>query len=193
MMLRSFALAVLCLPFLLAPARAAAPEWKVGFSQSALGFTGTVMGAKFKGTIQKYAPAIRFDPDHPETCAIAVDIDMTSISTGDKDRDKTSTTPEWLDPAHFPKAQFKADSCKKTGDKAYEADGTLMIKGVSAPIAVLFTLDLIAKADPPQAHVKGTATLDRSKFNLGTGEWTDTSVVANEVTVEFDLVAYQGK
>jgi polyisoprenoid-binding protein YceI len=169
------------------------PRWNIGVNQSTLGFSGTQMGAKFTGTVGKFAADIRFNLDHPETGSVAVDVDTASISTGDKDRDKSIGTPEWFDLAHFPKAQFKSDTFRKTGDKSYEGAGALTIKGISVPITLSFTIDPVAKSDPPSAHVKGTAVLDRSKFHLGTGDWADPSVVANEVTVTFDLTAYQAK
>lgn len=186
---------VLILAFMLsAPsAHAEAPAWDVSMTQSSLTFTGKQMGTPFNGAVGKFKADVRFDPDHPESGHAVVDIDATTIGTGDTDRDKTAATPAWFDFTRFPAARFAADSFKKTGSNAFEAHGTLTIKNVSVPIVVPFTFTPVLPSDKPQARVKGTATLDRSKFGLGTGEWADTSVIANEVTVAFDLVAYTKK
>jgi polyisoprenoid-binding protein YceI len=35
----------------------------------------------------------------------------------------------------------------------------------------------------------GAVTVKRSQFDIGTGEWKDTSVVADDVTIKFHIVA----
>lgn len=35
----------------------------------------------------------------------------------------------------------------------------------------------------------GTLPIKRSQFDVGTGEWKDTSVVADEVVIKFHIVA----
>ncbi len=35
----------------------------------------------------------------------------------------------------------------------------------------------------------GVLPIKRSTFNIGTGEWKDTSIVADEVQIKFHLVA----
>ena len=188
---RSLAGLLVMLP--LAANAAEAPKWDVSMTQSALGFAGKQMGAPFTGTIAKFKPEIRFDPAHPELSHVTVDVDVTSIATGDADRDKSVGTQDWFDFANFPAARFASDSFKKTGEGQFEAAGTLTIKGVSVPVVVPFTFTPISASDMPRARVKGTARLDRTAFGLGLGEWKDPGVIANEVTVTFDLVAYKQK
>src|SRR4051812_25562508 len=100
--LRIFFVVLMMMP--LAASAAEAPKWDVSMTQSALGFAGTQMGAGFTGTIAKFKPEIRFDPAHPELSHVTVDIDVTSIATGDADRDKSVGTPDWFDFAKFPAA-----------------------------------------------------------------------------------------
>jgi polyisoprenoid-binding protein YceI len=85
-----------------------------------------------------------------------------------------------------------ADSFRKTGEGAYEANGNLTIKGITVPVLLPFTIKLedVKDIGMTRARVKGSAVLDRSKFGLGKGEWADPSVIANEVTVDIDLTAY---
>jgi len=182
---------------LLAPAAYAAtaplaPEWNISMSASGVTFRGKQMGTEFKGTISKYKPEIHFDADHLDHSAVTVDFDMSSLSTGDKDRDATAVTAEWFDLPHYPIARFTAEKFKKTGDNAYEVDGTLTIKGVAVPLNFPFTITFgTVSSGAGKAHIKGSVTLDRSKFSLGIGQWADTSVIANDVVVDVDLMAYE--
>lgn len=178
--------------FCLLPAPAFALPWSVIPGQSTFTFTATQMGQAFTGVVQKYQADIDFDPDKAAG-RVTVDIDIASLGTGDKDRDRTIPAPEWFDTPHFPAARFAADSFRKTGPGAFEAEGTLTIKGISVPVAVPFTFEKVEGSALSQARVKGHVTLDRSKFRLGTGDWADTSVIANEVAVDFTLVALPKK
>jgi polyisoprenoid-binding protein YceI len=177
-----------------APAAATqAQKWNVSYNQGYLSFTGTQLGTPFKGMIQKYAADIRFDLQHPEKNRVVVDIDLSSLSTGDKDRDKAASAPAWFDLARFSTARLTADSFKRLNDKDWQGEGTLTIKNISAPVSLSFTLETVPGSNPVQARVKGSSTLDRSVFGLGTGEWKDTNIIANKVGVEFFLVAYAQK
>lgn len=172
-------------------AEAALPQhWTLSASHSTVTFTGQQMGKSFQGSFTRFSTEIYFDPEKLDESSIKADFDLSGLSTGDKDRDKTVSTPDWFDLARFPTARFEARGFKHLEKNQYEAVGTLTIKDVSVPIVLPFTLD-IDKSDPTnhKATVKSHIMLDRSKFGLGVGQWADTSVIANEVAVNIDLVA----
>jgi polyisoprenoid-binding protein YceI len=149
------------------------------------------MGSAFRGAVTKFNPDIFFDPEHPEKSHATVEIDVSGITTGDKERDASLFIKDWFDLAEFPTARFASDSFKRTGKNTYEAPGTLTIKSVSVPVVLPFTIEMTAPGQGlKKAHVKGSVVLDRSKFHLGQGEWADPGVIANNVTVDIDLTAY---
>lgn len=168
-----------------------APKWTVVNASSVISFRGRQMGTEFKGALQRYQSEVYFDIDRPERSRATFEFDLAGLSTGAKDRDLAAASKEWFDLASFPTATFVADSFTKTGEGAYTARGNLTIKGVSVPLTVPFTID-IDREDKTllRAKVRGSVTLDRSSFGLGTGQWADTSVIANEVIVDFDLYTY---
>lgn len=174
------------------------PAWTIRQADSRITFRATQMGKDFEGAIGRYTHDIRFDPAHPETASAKITVDVSSLLTGDKDRDSALPAKEWFDSKSFPSAVFVSDLFKSVGERdglpAFEASGTLTIKGVSLPVVLPFTLALKPMDEVEKglksAHVRGTLTIDRTAFNLGGGEWADPSVIGHNVTVAIDLTAF---
>ncbi len=89
------------------PARAA--NWVVDAAHSRLGFSGVQVGAPFKGEFRKYDAKISFDPEHPESAHLVVNIDMASVRTGDAQRDEALPQADWFDVAKFPDRNLRSN------------------------------------------------------------------------------------
>lgn len=174
-----------------APAPAVtAPKWDVLAEKSSITFHGKQMGTDFDGVINKFKPDIHFDENDLEHSKVTVDIDINSIDGKDPERNKSIKGSDWFDTDHFPTARFETTKIVKTGDGAFTASGNLTIRGVTVPIELPFTLahESIGFGQD-RAIMTGMVTLDRSKFQLGTGDWADPSVIANEVPVDIKVTA----
>lgn len=183
--------ALLFLAIVVSATAAAAKDWNYRPDNSSITFTGKQMGQVFTGRFERFAPQINFDPDHLPDSKVTVSIDTTSLKTGESERDDTTKGPEWFDIKKFPIATFETKSFRRIDSKNYEADANLTIRDVTIPVTLPFTLD-VARNDSDKeetATVDGTIILDRSKLKLGTGDWADASVIANEVTVKVHLTA----
>lgn len=163
----------------------AANVWVVDPAHSHLGFSGTQLGALFKGEFHTYDAAIVFDPAHPENAHVTVNIDMATARTGDTQRDAALLQTDWFDTARFPKATFEATGFRSKGNGAWETPGTLSIHGVRKEVLLPFTLAL----DGVTAHAKGRLELTRTSFGVGQGTWSSGQWVALEVGVDLDLIA----
>jgi polyisoprenoid-binding protein YceI len=166
-------------------AQANAATWIVNTSKSKLGFSGTQTGTQFKGTFSRFAAEIAFDPDRLDVSHLKVTVELASASTGDQQRDIALPGKDWFDVSHFPQAQFESNAIRKTGDSAYEAAGTLTIRGVSQNVALPFDLVI----DGSSANAKGHLTLVRTGFGIGQGPWSTGQWVALEVNVFVDIAA----
>ena len=89
----------------------------------------------------------------------------------------------WFNVAKFPQASFKSSRIKAAGAGKFEVAGKLQIKGKTSDI-VLPVQIVQTGAD---ATASGSFVIKRLDFGIGEGEWADTSVVANDVTVKFKL------
>jgi cytochrome b561 len=165
-------------------------KWNVLHDKSSLSFRPKQMGTEFKGTFESFTADIAFDPANLAGSKAVVTIPITSARTGASDRDENLKAPDWFDVLKFPEARFETTSFVKKSDTSYVAEGTLTIKGVSLPVTLPFTLNIATRADGLKtATVDGAVTLDRSKFSVGVGQWTDVSIIANDVPVDVHLVA----
>lgn len=165
-----------------------AADWTLASGNGTLGFSGTQTGKAFEGHFGKYDGTISFDPAHPESGHAKITIDMSSAATGDSQRDGALPGHDWFDIKAFPLAVFEVNDFKSKGGNAYDAEGTLTIKGVSKPVTLPLTIDISGST----AHAKGRLQLVRSTFNVGIGPWTTGQWVALEVGVDVDVTAHGG-
>jgi cytochrome b561 len=183
-----------CITLLLPLPALAVQQWNVIHEKSSISFHPKQMGTPFDGAFDRFPTTIFFDPDHLSDSKVTAEIDITSAHTGAPDRDDNMKGKDWFDAKQFPTAKFESKSIRKTGENAYEAEGTLTIRDVAVPVTLPFKL-VISKneAGDVSAVMDGSITLDRSKFKLGVGQWADTSLVANEVPVDIHLYALANK
>jgi polyisoprenoid-binding protein YceI len=188
-MIRTSIFAAAAASLLLAGGAAQGATWIVDKPHSRLGFKGAVEGAGFDGTFHNWDAQISFDPKALASAKVVVTVDLTQTTTGDADRDQSLPTDEWFAVKRFPRASFTATRFVDRGGGHYEADGVLSLKGVSRPVVLPFTLAITGGT----AHMVGTAALDRTAFNVGSGKWSTADEVAKAVTVTVDLTAHAGK
>ncbi|WP_212377310.1 YceI family protein [Acetobacter persici] len=167
------------------PLSALSADWTLDPAHSTLAFSGKQTGTPFSGHFGAFDGTISFDPEHPEAGQAHVTIVLSSGVTGDRQRDGALPGKDWFDVAHFPSAIFDARNFRATGGNAYEAVGTLTIRGISKPVTLPFTLDINGSA----LHVKGHLDLVRSAFGVGQGPWATGQWVALEVGVDLDITA----
>jgi polyisoprenoid-binding protein YceI len=166
----------------LAPALAEpATATRLVADKSQIAFVSKQMGVPVEGTFKKFDAQVAFDPRKPEGGTVALQIDTGSASLGVPMSDAELPKPPWFDTAHFPQASFQSSAIKALGDGRFEMAGKLTIKNISRPITVPVSIA------PAGAHAvaSGSFTIQRLDYKVGAGEWTDTSVVGNEVLVRF--------
>lgn len=152
---------------------------------SRLGFTARMNGEAIVGRFGSWTGAIVFDPLALDASSIRVTIDLASASTEDGQRDTMLQGSDFFDTAAHPRAVFASRTIRALGGNRYAADGTLSLHGMTRPVALGFTVDI---ADT-RARAKGTATIDRTRFGVGSGEWAATDQIAAEVAIDFEITA----
>ena len=157
--------------------------WAIDYQDSFIKFTGDQAGAEFVGEWQQWQADIQFDSEQLSKARFNVTINPSSGFTQDQERDDTIRSGEFFDIAQFPNASYQASVFNKT-DAAYEASGLLTMKGFSAPAVLSF--EVIKEGST--TVLLGTASLDRLKWNIGSGDWADTSWVGQTVLVEVRVV-----
>ncbi|WGT61473.1 YceI family protein [Variovorax paradoxus] len=149
--------------------------------KSQIAFVSKQMGVPVEGTFKKFDAQVAFDPRKPEGGTVALQIDTGSASLGVPMSDAELPKPPWFDTAHFPQASFQSNAIKALGDGRFEMAGKLTIKNIARQVTVPVS---IAPAGG-YAVATGSFTIQRLDYKVGDGEWTDTSVVGNDVQVRF--------
>ncbi|MDG2521083.1 YceI family protein [Caulobacter segnis] len=158
--------------------------WTVSKS-STLGFSTSWGGEAVEGRFSRWTADILFSPDALDTSKVSVKIDLSSVATGDGQRDESLVGSDFFDTGSHPTATFTATKFRKTAEGRFVADGTLDLRGVKRPVSLPFSL----KIDGDTARMRGVTSLDRTAFGVGQGEWTATDEIPAKVSVRVDLTA----
>ena len=165
----------------------AATPWRVE-AGGKLGFRADYSGSPIEGGFKRWEADIRFGPDDLAGSRISVTVDLASVDSADSQRDAMLTGDGFFDVATHPRARFRSTSIVHRGGNRYRAPGTLSLHGQSRPVTLDFTLDI----DGDTAQAEGSATLNRTAFGVGTGEWAATDGIADPVSVTFKFSARRG-
>jgi polyisoprenoid-binding protein YceI len=189
-----FALA--CLMLLPLPSLAGPQDpWAIDPKASALTFSVAQVGSMVSGRFPTWTGEIVLDPASLATARIDIKIDTRPVSTNNRDVDSLMKGPNFLDVLKFPEARFVATSISGSGER-YEARGKLTIRDVTRDAVLPFTLTITDDPSQPgraRATAKGRIILKRLDYGVGQNEWAATGQVANEVTVDLNVVAGRAK
>jgi len=165
----------------------AATTYKLDPAKSSLQFVFNQAGAKNDGKFTKYDVSFTPAGDATAPSALNVVVQVSTLDTGDKDRDSTLRGADLFNVAKFPQAKFAATKITKlTGDK-YEAVGKLTIRDASRDVKIPLTFKTVTEGGKPVGVMTGEIVIKRLDYGVGQGEWKSTEWVDNEVTVKFSL------
>jgi polyisoprenoid-binding protein YceI len=145
------------------------------------------MNVPVEAKFRKFNAQIDFDNARPEASKAIVEIDIPSFDLGDPDVNKDAQKKDWFNGAQFPKATFVSSALKPAAGGKLDVTGKLTIKGKTADVSFPLTV----KKEGATQIFEGTLPIKRLAFNIGEGEWKDTSMVADEVLIKFRVVATQ--
>ncbi len=143
------------------------------------------IGVAVESRFMKFGAQIDFDAASPDTSKASVDIDVASFDLGDPDYNREVLKKEWFNAAQFPKASFVSSKIRGNGPGKLEVSGKLTIKGKTTEVS----FPMSVKKEGAVQIFEGSLPIRRLVFNIGEGEWKDTSVVADEVVIRFRVFA----
>lgn len=155
--------------------------------KNTLKFVATMNGAPIEGEFKDFAVDILFSPNDLAKSKVKVEVKTASVSAANEDVATNIVLPEWLSVEAFPKAVFtsKTFSHMPATDNYY-VDGELSLRGKTVPMVLNIQLEYV---DDIRVLATGYATLRRSQFGVGQGQWESADVIQDEVRVEFRLLA----
>jgi polyisoprenoid-binding protein YceI len=180
-------LRALALASLFAATAATAAVLKTDPAKSSVAAVFKQMNVPVEAKFKTFTAQIDYDAAKPESAKASVDIQTASMDLGDAEYNREVSKKEWFNTAQFPKASFISTSIKPAGAGKLNVAGKLTIKGKTADVAFPLTV----KAEAGKQVFEGQLPIKRLAFNIGEGEWKDTSMVADEVVIKFRVTAGQ--
>lgn len=140
-----------------------------------LGFSGTLEGDPFEGKFSEVS--VRYCDGR-----IEVSVATASASVGNRDGDEAMAGVEFFHPEAWPEAMWIGDAAGIDG-VARRISGTLTIRGIAREAPVTLTVERRGE----DLRIHGGTTIRRLDFDVGIGEFEDTSFITNEIRVRFDF------
>ena len=166
---------------------AGAAPLKTDAAKSSVAAVFKQMNVPVEAKFTRFNAAIDYDAAKPDAAKATVDIETASLDVGDPDMNKEVAKKDWFNSAQFPKASFVSSAIKSGGPGKLTVNGKLTIKGKSADVSFPLTV----KNDAGKLVFEGALPIKRLTYNIGEGEWKDTSMVADEVVIKFRVSAAQ--
>jgi len=155
-------------------------------AKSSLQFAFVQAGAQNTGKFSKFPVALDAAADGSAVSKLDVMVDMTTLDSGDKDRDDTLRGADLFSVTKFPKAHFLATQITKTA-AGFDALGKLTLRDVTRDQHVLFTLRSVNEQGHPALYLTGKTTIHRLDYGVGQGDWKSTEWVGADVTVTYNV------
>jgi polyisoprenoid-binding protein YceI len=155
--------------------------------KSTLSFYASVNDVSSEGAFTDFDVTINFDANAPQHSTVTgeVRLNKKTITAKYDEVAKNIVGEEWLHVAKYPKATFDIESFETTTPNNYKGYGTLTLLGVSQP----FECNLVLTPEKDGTLVANvSALIDRLHYGVGKGEWADTKVVSNIVTIYARMV-----
>jgi polyisoprenoid-binding protein YceI len=144
-----------------------AGTWGIDPVHSHVGFVARhLMVSKVRGNFNTVEGQI-ITADNPLESSATATIDMTSLSTGNEQRDGDVKGENFLDVANYPKMTYRSTGVRQDGGEII-ADGELTIKGVTHPVAL--TVEVNGFGPDPyggtRAGISATGEINRTDYGI---------------------------
>lgn len=114
---------------------------------------------------------------------LTVTVKLDSADMDDPDINEAIAGAEWFAISKFPVATYTSEKIEAAADGGYLAAGHLDLKGVRLPVTVPFRW--VESGDT--AAMSGEVVIDRTRFEVGSGEWASDEPIGTAVRVRFSV------
>ncbi|MGA2537410.1 MAG: YceI family protein [Terracidiphilus sp.] len=167
--------------------------WKLDPAHSVAEFkVKHMMISNVKGRFTGLSGTLQLDETDRTRSTVEASIDVSTIKTGDDQRDGHLKSAEFFDTEKFPTITFKSTNVDSTGGADYEVTGDFTLHGVTK--AVTFKVEDVSEPskDPWGNHRIGltaTTKIDRRDFGLTWNSALETGglLVGEHVTINLEV------
>lgn len=173
-------------------------EWSIDGSHSEIGFSVRhMMISTVRGNFTSFSGTAQFDPDNIQNGSITVQIDASSISTRDENRDGHLRSGDFLNVETYPALTFNSTNVEARGNGNYHVHGELTIRDITRPVTLDASFTDVVP-DPfggTRIGVSAKTEIDRKEFELTWNQALETGgVLVGEnvgITIDAQLVVQE--
>ncbi|MGC4090711.1 MAG: YceI family protein [Polyangiaceae bacterium] len=156
---------------------------------STLGFIGAKVTAKHEGSFGAFKGTVQVVDNDPTKSSVRAEIDVASISVEPAKLNNHLKSPDLLDVAQFPKANFASTSIRAGGDNGatHTITGNFTLHGVTK--AVTFPAKI--QISPDAVDVESEFGINRKDFGVVYPGMPD-DLIKDEVLIKLKLHAKKG-
>lgn len=160
---------------LMAALRLGIPEWKLE-----PGATISFSARSAVGTFSGLTGKVILDPNKLPESRLDLEMDASTILTGNTLKDKHARGADWLDVERYPKIRFTSSRLRRS-EQTLVAEGTLELHGVRKAVSIPFTYEQVDN----RMICRGHFSINRHDYGVD-GNWL-AFVVGSTITIEFVL------
>jgi polyisoprenoid-binding protein YceI len=169
-----------------------AGTWSIDPVHSEVGFSVRhMMVSKVRGRFTSFSGQIVTGDDILDS-SVAAEIDMSSIATGNEQRDAHIRSADFFEVETYPAMTYRSTGVRRHGD-GYILDGKLTLKGVTKDVPLALEINGFGP-DPyggTRAGFSATAEINRRDFGVNFNAVMETggTVVSDKVTIQLEIQA----
>jgi len=168
-----------------------AGTWAIDPVHSSISFSVRhLVVSKVRGNFRTFSGAVTVAEDG--TPAVAAEIDVASVDTGNEQRDAHLKSADFFDVEKYPTATFRSTGVQADGAD-YVLDGEFTLKGVTRPISLALQFN---GTNPGMGHgavagFEASVVLNRKDFGIEIDMPLETggAVVGDKVTITLEIEA----
>ena len=172
--------------------------WKIDPAHSSADFkVKHMMISHVKGSFSGLSGTLIEDPAEPTQSRVEASIDISTISTGDAQRDAHLKSADFFHHDQHPTMTFKSTKVEKKGEGEYKVTGDLTLHGVSKPVTFVVEGPSAPGKDPwgnTRIGLSATAKINRKDFGLSWNAALETGgiLVGEDVQITLEVQFIKG-
>ncbi len=167
--------------------------WKIDPAHSAAEFkVKHMMISNVKGKFSGLSGVLSLNEGDPTLSSVEASIPVSTLTTGDEQRDGHLKSADFFDAEKFPALTFKSTKVAKAGEGELTVTGDLTLHGVTKPVKFAVEGPSEPGKDPwgnTRIGLSATTKINRKDFELGWNATLETGgvLVGEEVTLTLDV------
>ncbi len=142
--------------------------WSIDTAHTSVGFVARHLGlSKVRGQFGSFRGEVEGDPNDLTTAKGWFEVDMSSIDSGNADRDAHLKSADFFDVEKFPTITFKSTSVVPRSKETFDVTGELTMHGVTKKVTLPVTfLGFMKHPRGEKAGFEIETTLNRKDYGI---------------------------